>query len=163
MMRLWRGAGQGGVGGGEGGSPITLGQADLDVFANALRANDDRHASAEEQHTKNFWRKQLRQFHKSLKDPNTDAAQGVQELFDSGAAYLKDGDLYTNVPQPKGKTDAMLDAVRQWQDKTGEDNSRLESSPIDTTGFDPQAYMRMMHAMAGTNMTQQELDSVARR
>lgn len=140
-------AGQGpaGVPSGDTEVPITLGQTDMDVFANALRSNDDRHSSAEEKHTKNLWRKQLRQFHKSIKDPSTDVAQGVQELFDSGAAYLKDGDLYTNVPQPEGKKSAMLDAVKQWQDKTGEDNSR----PM----MDPQAATRMMNMMklmAGT-------------
>ena len=64
-------------------------------------------------------RKQLRQFHKSLKDPDTDVAQGVQELFDSGSVYMKDGDVYTTTAQPKGRTDALLDAVKQWRDKTG--------------------------------------------
>jgi len=84
------------------------------------KSNEERIAEVNENPAlKRMLRRQLRNFHKSIKDDPSNIPQGVQELMDSGAIWFYDHDgqrdIYGALPEhSEARRNAMVDAVRQW-------------------------------------------------
>jgi len=91
--------------------------------------------------------RQLRTFNRYMKQGGTDLVSGVQELVDSGAAWIdENGDVYTAVPHhdPEGK---ILEAFRQWQDRQDQYMNAFQDAGINPMDNSPEARAKKFEIM----------------